>query len=147
MSTPQPHARLRAAIEARAAEPGWSLARVAREAEIDVQTLWSIRKGQQPSKRTMRGLDRALGWTDGSTETLLDGGEPVPLSETSHDPVEQKILDMDHISPEKQQQIIERLRAARMGALEEAAALNEVGRLKGRKSSDSDRPKGQTRSA
>lgn len=146
MSTPQPHERLRAAIEARAAEPGWSLARVAREAEIDVQTLWSIRKGQQPSKRTMRGLDRALGWTDGSTETLIDGGEPVPLSESSHDPAEQKILDMDHISPEKKKQIVERLHAARLGALEEAAALNEIGRLKGRKGSDSDRTDGQTRS-
>jgi hypothetical protein len=149
VSTPQPHARLRAAIEARAEEPGWSLARIAREAgPIDVQTLWAIRTGKNaPSKRTMRGLDRALGWTDGSTETLLDGGEPVPLSESTHDPAEQKIKDMEHISKEKQQQIIERLRANRQAALEEAAALNEVGRLKGRKSSDSDRPKGQTRSA
>jgi hypothetical protein len=134
VSTPQPQARLRAAIEARADEPGWTFARIAREAEIDVQTLWAIRKGQQPSKRTMRGLDRALGWTDGSTETLLDGGEPVPLTESTHDPLEQKIRDMEHISQEKQQQLIARLHAIREGIAEEAAALNEIGRLKGRDS-------------
>jgi hypothetical protein len=82
----------------------------------------------------MRGLDRALGWTDGSVETLLDGGEPVPLTESTRDPLEQKISDMEHISKEKQQQLIARLHAIREGIAEEAAALNEIGRLKGRDS-------------
>lgn len=77
-----PHERLDAAMAARADELGMGWVDIADEAGIRVETLRSLRRGNnQPSRTTKRKLDRALGWKLGSIDAVLAGGDPTPLQE------------------------------------------------------------------
>jgi transcriptional regulator with XRE-family HTH domain len=71
------HERLDAAIADRRLELGLSWKEVAQAADISEATLRAIRNGaNEPSALTARGIERALGWTAGSVERVLDGGAP-----------------------------------------------------------------------
>lgn len=71
---------------------GMTWADVARQAEITVETLRAIRRGNnEPSSLTKRGLDRALSWRPGGTQAVLQGEhpsevDPVTGAETSVPP-------------------------------------------------------------
>jgi transcriptional regulator with XRE-family HTH domain len=71
------HERLDAAIKERRLELGLSWKEVAQAADISEATLRAIRNGaNEPSALTARGIERALGWSAGSVERVLKGGEP-----------------------------------------------------------------------
>lgn len=113
VSTPQGLARLNEAIKDRAEQPGWSLRRIATEAGIDVQTLYAIRNGKnRPSRRTARGLDGPLGWEEGSTLAVLDGGEPTPrvTQVSGEDPYEARIMALENLPEETKLAMIKRMR-------------------------------------
>lgn len=59
-------------------------------------TIQAIERGEEFVKvtQTMRGLERAFGWADGSIEAVLDGGEPTPLKDQQQDSaVEREVQD------------------------------------------------------
>jgi hypothetical protein len=79
-SVPSHLARLNAAIDDVAKQPGWSYKRVATEAGFDVMTLHALRKGRtkNPDDRTCRGLDRVLGFKEGQgVQRILAGKSPL----------------------------------------------------------------------
>jgi hypothetical protein len=120
---------------------------VAKAAGITVETLGALRKGQNyPRSDTAWGIDGALRWqrNPSSTMALFNGGEAVPLPDAPAyvppvDPAEQKISSMRHLSDERKQQIIERMRANRQAALEEAAALDKLAQVEGPKPANGDK--------
>lgn len=119
-----PHvARLIALIEDRANQPGWSYQRIADEAGVNLSTITAIRKGMRhvPNPRTLRGLSRALGFTDDSVEQLLaTGAEPVrikePEPEPPQDPLEAEIRAKPNLSEEERAIFVDLLREARRTA-------------------------------
>lgn len=75
--TPEPHERLKAAMDVRRVDLGLSLREVADAAGVSVETLRAVRRGSnEPSALTRRGIEKALAWTPGSVERTLAGGEP-----------------------------------------------------------------------
>ena len=79
-SVPAALARLNAAIDDVAQQPGWSYKRVATEAGIDPMTLHALRQGRSlnPTDRTAWGLDRVLGFEKGrGVQRILAGRNPV----------------------------------------------------------------------
>jgi len=69
--------RLGAAIRARRAElDGATQAELSRAAGIS-ETTWNIaERGMAVSARSRQRIARALGWTPGSVDVVLDGGDP-----------------------------------------------------------------------
>ncbi|MCO6011465.1 hypothetical protein NE236_41600 [Actinoallomurus purpureus] len=151
MSTPQSvdpahKARLAEAIEDRAAQPGWSYKRIADEAGVDVVTVNALRKGDfksRPYRRTLRGLDRALGLADGTCERILNGEEPIRPREAKKaqkPSAEQlpkgalpqevasviaEIESLENLSEEQRAILINTLLAAAHGIRDQAQRLNE----------------------
>lgn len=77
-------ARLAAAIKAARARRGMrqvDLAEAAGVSEATVQNLESSEVGEERSRvpTSLAAVERALGWTPGSGEIVLAGGEPVPI--------------------------------------------------------------------
>jgi hypothetical protein len=78
----QDRERLAAHIDARQQELGVPWTQVIKESGLTKEGLRKIREGlSNPRAQTRRGLERALRWTLGSIDTVLAGGNPVPLSE------------------------------------------------------------------
>ncbi|WP_075890636.1 helix-turn-helix domain-containing protein [Actinomyces provencensis] len=66
-------------VRARRLEVGIATGRALADAsQISTRTLNDIENGRRPSysRATLWALDRALGWTRGSAQAVLDGGEP-----------------------------------------------------------------------
>jgi transcriptional regulator with XRE-family HTH domain len=64
-------------MDRRRGELGLSLREIARQADITPETLRAVRRGlNDPSSLTRRGIERALQWTAGSVDQILEGGEP-----------------------------------------------------------------------
>ena len=78
---PAPSERLAAYVEARAAELGMTWQDIRAAGGPGVRTLNDLRHGRWLSVKpaTLRKLDVALHLEQGSSQALLDGGEPVPL--------------------------------------------------------------------
>lgn len=79
-------ARLNAAIDDVAQQPGWSYDRVAREAGFHPMTLNSLRWGKtpNPSERVLRGLDRVLGFEEGKgAARILAGKSPIKVKKAN----------------------------------------------------------------
>lgn len=129
MSTPQNFDRLRAAIDDRAADLGHSLTGLATTAGIRYETLRALRNGEnEPSPKTIRGLERALKWQTGSIKAILAGGDPTPLPEFQ-DPYESRIARLENISDEVKLAIIQRMRANREAAVAEAEAYDKLAQV------------------
>jgi transcriptional regulator with XRE-family HTH domain len=81
-------ARLAATINARlAAGPVFSQAELVRRSGVSHPTVRSLMRGE-PGRRNrtaLRQVANALGWTPGSIEALLDGGEAEPVTLPSDD--------------------------------------------------------------
>jgi transcriptional regulator with XRE-family HTH domain len=144
------HQRFDDAVRTRMIEVGLpKLKDVARAAGITVETLGALRKGQNyPRSDTAWGIDGALRWerNPSSTLAIFNGGDPVALPdepektpEEDVDPDEQKILAMPHLPADKKQAIIQRLRANRQAALEEAEALDKLAQVEGPKPANGDK--------
>lgn len=132
-SVPAALARLNAAIDVVAKQRDWSYDRVAREAGFHPMTLHSIRKGRSknPDERTLRGLDRVLGFEEGKgVQRILDGKEPVRVRkpEEETDPAILEIEDTN-LSREQKDILIAIYRnqraAAAAGVLEQAREWEE----------------------
>jgi hypothetical protein len=80
--------RLAAHIDARQQELGVPWTQIIKESGLTKEGLRKIREGlsQNPRAQTKRGLERALRWTLGSVDTVLAGGDPVPLPEARPNP-------------------------------------------------------------
>lgn len=79
------HERLAELMDARRLELGMTWEEVASAAGIKPPTLRAIRNGtNRPSPLTARGLDKAMSWTPGSVEAILDGGEPTLAGPYAH---------------------------------------------------------------
>lgn len=126
--TPEDKARLAAAIEDRAHQPGWTYKRIATEAGVDVVTINAWRKGDyknRPYGRTLRGLDRALGLVDGSCERILNGEEPIQFQA---DPVASVIAEVEalpNLSREQKDVLIGVLESTIRNTREQARKLNQ----------------------
>jgi hypothetical protein len=80
--------RLAAAIQARATALGWNkpqseLIRRATSSRGTVQRLWSGKSATYPGPGTKADIEDTLGWTRGSIDTILAGGEPTTRREAS----------------------------------------------------------------
>lgn len=72
--------RLNAAMEERRVQLRMSWRDITRAAEMSYEGLRAIRKGERhPTAVTKARLEDALQWQAGSIDTLLSGGEPIPL--------------------------------------------------------------------
>lgn len=75
--TPDDWLRVAEAVSARRAELDISQEELASSADRGLDTVWRLEKGAFTSRRTtLRGVARALGWTPGSLEAILNGGDP-----------------------------------------------------------------------
>lgn len=104
-NTPMPHdinpegwQRVAAAIEARAIELGWNLARLQNETRISETTRLAMRKGQ-PVKQAAKlaVMCKALGWTPDSVQAILDGGEPQLIDQPSADEITQRLDRLEEL--------------------------------------------------
>jgi transcriptional regulator with XRE-family HTH domain len=126
-------ARLNAAIDDVAQQPGWSYKRVATEAGIDVMTLHAVRKGNSmnPSDRTAWGLDRVLGYEKGKgVQRILAGKRPVP-AEKPEEETDPAIAEIEATGLNREQKDIliavylNQRAAAASGVLEQAREWEE----------------------
>lgn len=106
-------ARLNAAIDDVAQQPGWSYKRVAAEAGIDVMTLNALRWGKttNPSDRTAWSLDRILGFERGKgVQRILEGKRPVRVKaaepEDATDAAIREINAKKHLTDRQKQMFI-----------------------------------------
>jgi hypothetical protein len=79
-------ARLAQAIRAASASRNWLQEDLIRESGVGrstVQRLWKGASQVMPTLTIKSQLERTLGWTPGSIDTILDGGDPTPLSGSS----------------------------------------------------------------
>lgn len=79
MTNEKERVRLGELVRARRLEVGIATGRALADAsQISTRTLNDIENGRRPSysRATLWALDRALGWTRGSAQAVLDGGEP-----------------------------------------------------------------------
>jgi predicted transcriptional regulator len=113
---------------------------VAKAANITVETLGALRKGQNyPRSDTAWGIDGALRWqkNPSSTLALFEGGDAIPLpekvEEPKEDPYETRIRAFSHLSAEKKEQIIAKMRSDRQAELERAEALDKLAQIEGPK--------------
>lgn len=129
------------AVQARMKEVGLpKLKDVAKAAGITVETLGALRKGQNyPRSDTAWGIDGALHWerNPSSTLAIFNGGDAVPLPEKTEepkeDPYETRIRAFSHLSAEKKEQIIAKMRSDRQAELERAEALDRLAQAEGPK--------------
>lgn len=88
------HEPLDRAIEARAIDLGMSYVQLAERAGISDVSLRNFRKGRGILKPVnLRRLENALEWAPGSLRSILDGGEPTPLSEGGQPPAGEPTAD------------------------------------------------------
>lgn len=110
-------ARLNAAIDDIAKQPSWSYKRVANEAGIDVMTLNALRWGKtrDPDERTLRGIDKVLGFEPGQgLRRILDGKLPIRVKREDEESATvreirdkiQRIESMQNLKPEQQRMFI-----------------------------------------
>ena len=66
------------AIARRLADLGWTQQDLADEMRVSLRTVNPLITGKSlnPSRNTRYGVERALGWTDGSVSEILAGGQP-----------------------------------------------------------------------
>jgi transcriptional regulator with XRE-family HTH domain len=70
--------RLADKVRTRRGALGLTQTQVAEAAGIESRTLGSIENKPRPRRAaTLGGLERALGWTEGSIRQVLNGGEPI----------------------------------------------------------------------
>lgn len=78
--------RLVATVEAAMAARGWRQKDLIVATGVSRSTIQRLMERHQPvSASTLRHLERALGWTAGSCDTVLGGGEPKPLARADVD--------------------------------------------------------------
>src|SRR5215472_2640660 len=79
---PPPHLeRLRLLTDARRADLGLTWEEVAQKAGIRYETIRAFRAGESGGRTaTRRDLSTALGWTRGSIDQILAGGDPEPAT-------------------------------------------------------------------
>lgn len=67
---------------------GLSQAKASKAAELSVITLRAVEQGTQPAPRplTMSGIDRLMGWPDGTTGQVLAGNPAPPAGPSSPGP-------------------------------------------------------------
>lgn len=86
---PTDYRRLARAIQDRCAALGWNqedLIATATLGRTTVQRLWRGDSTIASTRSTLAQMDRTLGWTEGSSRAVLDGGEPTLLSATDGTP-------------------------------------------------------------
>lgn len=92
-------------MEERRQALGMTWAEVASEADITVETLRAVRRGNnQPSPLTKRGLEQALRWQTGSVDAIYANRDPQPLpddmSEASQTNRQPPNVDLDSYVPQ-----------------------------------------------
>lgn len=80
---PSPYEHLEAHMNLRRLELRLTWAEVADRAGISRDTLHRVRRGKDPNVRdlTKAGIENSLGWSPGSVDAVLAGGEPTPVEE------------------------------------------------------------------
>lgn len=81
-------ARFGELVEAARRRRGWTQEDLVRAAGVGLSTVQSIERGRREKPQilpTHRIVARALGWADGSIETVLAGGEPVEADSAAPD--------------------------------------------------------------
>lgn len=133
-SVPAALARLNAVIDDVAKQPGWSYERVAREADFHPMTLHALRKGRStnPDERTLRGLDRVLGFEPGKgVARILAGKEPVRARKPEEEETDPAIAEIEATGLTREQKDIliavyrSQRAAAAAGVLEQAREWEE----------------------
>lgn len=72
---------------------GLSLRAAAREAAISTPTWTAAEKGTRATQgHNARPMESVLGWAPLSFDVILAGGEPVPISEPEHTPVDPDLV-------------------------------------------------------
>lgn len=81
MAEPAPHERLADRVEARVTELGMTWQDVRAAGGPGIRTLSDLRHSRWSSLRpaTLRKLETALRWQQGSAQAILDGRDPAPL--------------------------------------------------------------------
>lgn len=84
--TPDARDRLAAEMEARRLDLGLSWREVATRAGLSYEMVMKLRtRATSARPLTLRKADTGFGWEPGSSERILNGGEPVPVAETPAD--------------------------------------------------------------
>ena len=93
-----------AAVRAERTVLGWTLERLAREADVSLSVVQLIEKGVggQRSARSLRKVSAALGWTPESLEELGRRGREVERTTTTH-----AITELATQLPDYQQRFVE----------------------------------------
>ena len=89
-------------VTARRGAMGLSQTALAREAGMDIKTLNAIERRPGPRRAaTLGGLERALGWREGSIMDIADGGDPTPVEQlVAQPPREDPGIAMIRYSPD-----------------------------------------------
>ncbi|CAG6392728.1 helix-turn-helix domain-containing protein [Streptomyces cocklensis] len=75
-----PWARVGTALRAARKAQELTQAELAARADVSAGTIRAIERGQEFQKvtPTLRAVEAAIGWAEGSVQAILDGGEPTP---------------------------------------------------------------------
>jgi len=85
--TPAARQRLAEQMDARRLELGMRWQDVAAEAGVSLKTLYSVRTGEGGVTGLTQGkVEKGLRWGPGSVESILGGGDPVPLPQAGPPP-------------------------------------------------------------
>ena len=88
MATTDRWRRLADAATARRAQLSLTQIEVAQAGPLSLDRVQAIEGAKRSTYRpaTLAALERALGWTYGSVQAILDGGEPTPADAPSREP-------------------------------------------------------------
>lgn len=70
--------RLASSVRVRRGELGLSVDEAARRGSISAVTWTRVERGQPVRNVSYRGIERALGWSLGSADAIMEGGDPTP---------------------------------------------------------------------
>ena len=76
-------------VRTRRSELGLSVDNAARASGMSPVTWGRVEKGSPVRTLSYRGIERVLGWSAGSAEAILAGGEPTPSGQESEPPSQQ----------------------------------------------------------
>ena len=113
---PQRHARLAQYAKNRRMALRLKAREVAALAGLSKLTIGAVEAGRRVDELTLWKLDHGLGWEDGSSQRVLDGGEPTELPfdrERGLDPVELQLWNVKGLSEARRWQLIHAYRAWR----------------------------------